>query len=541
VELRKYNTSPSSSSFTVVDVAGSGGNLVADIEGLAIYYGSTPNDGYLIASSQLESKYCVYQRGGNNTYLGKFGITAGSTIDAASNTDGLDVTNVNMGGIFSQGAFVVHDAANSPTDESNFKVVAFSKIATLGGLTTSTTYDPRVSLVPQPLPPQPSDYVNLLRPGGTWNTGGPGTVTIDPVSGQITIVADGSGLVYARRGLATQINKTYQLTWSNDTSAIMVRQIGTAEGLSDIRAAANSANGDNKIEFTATSATTWVSFQRTAAATVTISSLIFQEIPEGAASARRTNGKNQYFSLDAQASGLRMSNANWFIGGFVALTYIPAVSPLYFADFGRLDPGTTSGGGSRVRLFYDADQTKLACSTSEYSGANYRENYIISTLLPDTWYYLAMSALPSGDVQVILDTSRGASFVGTTLPAVSASEICRFLQIGARVVSPRTNFVPCRFSHWIWASGWIPTTDQVNALAGGTLPGDVAGLTPPGGGSLYHWPMSGATSEPSLINTAAPLTSNSSYGSIITVPGPMMSASVVPVTASPALLDVITA
>jgi hypothetical protein len=378
-------------------------------------------------------------------------------------------------------------------------------------------------------------YVNLLRPGGAWITGGPGTVTIGSVNGQMTIVADGTGLVYARRGVTTQVNKTYQLTWSNDTTTLMFRQIGTAEGLGDIRAANVSAIGDNKIEFVATTTTTWVSFQRTTAASVTISSLLLREIPAGASSARRLNGKNQYLSIDAQLSALRLSNANWYIGGFVSFNYMP-IAGVYFMDFGRLDPSSPSGGAGRVRLFYDVDQDKISCSSSDSAATIYRENYLIKTLALDTWYYIGMTALTNADVLVRVGTEKGSSYIGTIVPTVSVSDVCRVLQFGAKVVNPRSSFSPCNFSNWIWASNWIPSDVQINLLAGGTPPAEVPGLAAPTGATLYHWPMLGATTEPSLIDTAAPLVSNSTYGSIVSVVGPVLN---VTATVVPPQLDVI--
>lgn len=539
VEIRKYDTNPSSTSFTTVDTV-SGGNLADDIEGLAIYHGSTATTGYLIASSQGDNKYCVYERGGSNAFLGKFDIVAGSVIDGTNSTDGLDVTNINMGGAFSQGALVVHDALNTPTTESNFKIVGFSKIATLGGLTGTSTYSPRLSLVNAPTSPvDPTNrtkYINLLGVNAAaWTTGGPGTVTIASITGEIKIVADGTGLVYARRGVPTTVNKRYQLTWSCDTTTVMARQVGSTAGASDIIAAANSTVGDNKREFTATSTTTWVQFQRTAAGSPLVSNLILQEIPDVPSTARRLNGKSQHFSLDVQNSALRMSNANWYIGGFMALTYLPD-SPFYIMDFGRTDPTGPGGGSGRVRLFYDPSQDKVAGSTVQVNDANYRENYIIQALEADTWYYVGLTAKANADILVNVGTVRGSSYIGTVIPPVSASDICRFLQIGARTISPRTNFAPCRFSNWIWASNWIPTDGQINLLAEGKPPNEVAGLTAPAGGQLFHWPMIVESGNEPSIGDTGPMVSNHTSTSPITVIGPAMD---VAATASETPLDII--
>jgi hypothetical protein len=362
-------------------------------------------------------------------------------------------------------------------------------------------------------------YNNLLSAGGAWITGGPGTVTVDPVTGQITMVTDGTGLVYARRAVQTEVNKTYQLTWSQDTSTLMFRQIGSGEGLADIRGANVSALGDNKIEFTAISTTTWISFQRTTIATVVISSISLQEVPAVATGARRLNGKNQYFSLDAQASGLRISNANFYIGGWMAFEYEPNIG-IYIMDFGRTDPTSPAGGAGRVRMWWLPDQSRLAVSTCESAGTNYRENYIIKDLPVRTWHYVGLTALANADVLLRIGTQKGASYVGSAIPPVSATDICRVFQLGAKVFNPRNSFSPCRYSDWIWSSNWIPSDAQINELASGKRPSEVSGLTPPAGAAIYHWAMSTASGdEPSLISAGAPLVSNSTYGSITTVPG----------------------
>jgi hypothetical protein len=364
----------------------------------------------------------------------------------------------------------------------------------------------------------PFPFVNLLR-GVTWITGGPGTVTVTAGTGGITIVTDGTGVAFARYGVPTTVNKRYQLTWSNDTSTVMFRMVGTTQGGSDVVGYNASTTGDNKLEFTATSTTTWISFQRPTAATVRISSIIMQEIPENVASARRLNGLNQYFSLDAQAAGLRISNANWYVGGWIAFTYLPT-APVYIADFGRVDPSGTGGGAGRVRMFWDPDQTKLAVSTAETTGSTYRENYIVTTIEPDTWYYVGMIAWANADAQVVLGTVRGSSYIGTAIPPVSASEVCRVLQIGARVVNPRTSFAPVRYSNWLWTSNWVPNASQMTELAAAVPPEDITGFTPPAGTAMYHWPMVVASGNEPSIRDTAPLVSNSTYGSPITVFGP---------------------
>lgn len=86
--------------------------LVADAEGLTIYYGPE-GTGYLLASSQGGSTFAVYTREGENTYLGSYRIAAGD-VDSVEESDGAMVLNVALGDAFPQGLLVVHDGSNEP-------------------------------------------------------------------------------------------------------------------------------------------------------------------------------------------------------------------------------------------------------------------------------------------------------------------------------------------------------------------------------------------------------------------------------------------
>lgn len=79
--------------------------LSADIEGLTIYYGKDDR-GYLIASSQGDSTFAVYDRAGDNSYLGSFAI------DGVKQTDGLDITSIPLGEQYPTGMLVVQDGVN---------------------------------------------------------------------------------------------------------------------------------------------------------------------------------------------------------------------------------------------------------------------------------------------------------------------------------------------------------------------------------------------------------------------------------------------
>lgn len=104
-------------------------NIKYDIEGLAIY--DTGNgEGFLVASSQGNYSYALFERQGNNKYLGSFRITD-DEIDGVEETDGLEITNVSLGKDFPSGMLVVQDGFNYDENKKksqNFKIVNWTEI-----------------------------------------------------------------------------------------------------------------------------------------------------------------------------------------------------------------------------------------------------------------------------------------------------------------------------------------------------------------------------------------------------------------------------
>jgi myo-inositol-hexaphosphate 3-phosphohydrolase len=123
---------------SIVDTIHSG-HLQADIEGLTIYYGADGN-GYLLASSQGDSTFAVYERAGDNAYLGHFSIGANGGLDSVQESDGADVINVPLNASFPSGLFIAQDGANDPqnvveddeeleNNSTNFKFIGWDTIA----------------------------------------------------------------------------------------------------------------------------------------------------------------------------------------------------------------------------------------------------------------------------------------------------------------------------------------------------------------------------------------------------------------------------
>lgn len=163
VGIWRYGAEPSAGSNRVlVDAVNSETGLNSDVEGLTIYYTSN-RTGYLMVSSQGNSSYLVYQREGDNSYIDTFVIGRNSTkgIDAVQGTDGIDVTNANLGPSFPQGVFIAQDDANDVSGQNyqNFKLVPWESIANAfdPDLAMDTSWDPRRVGAPTPSPsPSPT-------------------------------------------------------------------------------------------------------------------------------------------------------------------------------------------------------------------------------------------------------------------------------------------------------------------------------------------------------------------------------------------------
>ena len=91
----------------VTQFTGETPSLVPDVEGLTIYYGEDGN-GYLVASSQGNNTFAIYDRAGSNSYLSSFAV------EGVEESDEVDVTNVPLGEDYPAGLLVVQDGSNEP-------------------------------------------------------------------------------------------------------------------------------------------------------------------------------------------------------------------------------------------------------------------------------------------------------------------------------------------------------------------------------------------------------------------------------------------
>ncbi len=111
-----------------------GGRLTAHVEGLSIYAppDGGPDDGFLVASSQGNHAYVVYDRAPPHAYRGTFRVGDIGAVDGVEDTDGLDVVSAPLGPRYPMGLLVVQDGVNLAPDgaeaNQNFKLVSWQDV-----------------------------------------------------------------------------------------------------------------------------------------------------------------------------------------------------------------------------------------------------------------------------------------------------------------------------------------------------------------------------------------------------------------------------
>ena len=135
-------------------------SLIPDVKGLAIYYGEDGN-GYLVASSQGNSTFAIYDRAGSNSYLGSFAV------EDVEESDGLDLINVPLGEEYPAGLLVVQDSLNESEEESdnfntNYKYVSLEDFKEL--FPNLIPYDPNAF---DPRNPEARTLINGVASGDT--------------------------------------------------------------------------------------------------------------------------------------------------------------------------------------------------------------------------------------------------------------------------------------------------------------------------------------------------------------------------------------
>ncbi len=104
--------------------------LEADVEGMDVYR-HIDGSVYLIASSQGDNSYAVYDLMNDASYMGSFRVELNpeNGVDATQETDGLTVSSVSFDDRFPLGMLVVQDGFNeNPKENQNFKAISWLEV-----------------------------------------------------------------------------------------------------------------------------------------------------------------------------------------------------------------------------------------------------------------------------------------------------------------------------------------------------------------------------------------------------------------------------
>ena len=106
------------------------GQIGGDPEGVSLY--KTPNNsGYLILSSQGDSKFNLYNRNYPYDYITSFRIGSSKSIDNVTDTDGIETINFKLSDEYPEGIMIAQDGYNKDglwSKKQNFKFVSFQDI-----------------------------------------------------------------------------------------------------------------------------------------------------------------------------------------------------------------------------------------------------------------------------------------------------------------------------------------------------------------------------------------------------------------------------
>ncbi|KAK3389777.1 phytase [Podospora didyma] len=134
--LWRYPAEPDTTPAGVAIARVGDGHLFADVEGVTLVYGPSPDKGFILVSCQGVSAYNVYRRAAPHEYVATFTLVNSSSgaVDAVSNTDGIAAVGNALGPDFPHGLVVVHDDANQlpggqgTNPEASFKLVSLASI-----------------------------------------------------------------------------------------------------------------------------------------------------------------------------------------------------------------------------------------------------------------------------------------------------------------------------------------------------------------------------------------------------------------------------
>ncbi|CBF74618.1 hypothetical protein AN4140.2 [Aspergillus nidulans FGSC A4] len=154
--LWRYEAEPTGSPNGTLIAKVGDGTIYADVEGVTLLPGQTPEQGLIIVSCQGVSAYSVYRRAEPHDHVLTFtiGESGDGSVDGVTNTDGVTGVSTGLNDDFPRGLLVVHDDANQlstgeTAELASFKLVSLEDVLAAAGKRTwlfeevDETWDPR--------------------------------------------------------------------------------------------------------------------------------------------------------------------------------------------------------------------------------------------------------------------------------------------------------------------------------------------------------------------------------------------------------------
>ncbi|MGH8999828.1 MAG: phytase, partial [Acidimicrobiia bacterium] len=164
----------------VVDTTDGDGHLSADVEGLALV--TTPGGGgFLIASSQGDDSFTVYERAAPHRFVRHVDVRDGERADGCDRSDGVEAVAADLGPAFPRGVFICQDNANGAPapGNQNLKLVPLEQVVPLGAPAPPPSPGPAPDPEPQPQPPASGGDPPAASPperSGYWMLGTTGRI-----------------------------------------------------------------------------------------------------------------------------------------------------------------------------------------------------------------------------------------------------------------------------------------------------------------------------------------------------------------------------
>ena len=130
--LWRYDAEPDGSTEGTRIARVGDGTVSADVEGVTLVEGKTPEEGFLIVSCQGISAYSIFRRAAPHEHVGIFTIggSADGSVDAVTNTDGIAAVGTKLSADFPNGLVVTHDDANElPEGEGTHEMASFKLVS----------------------------------------------------------------------------------------------------------------------------------------------------------------------------------------------------------------------------------------------------------------------------------------------------------------------------------------------------------------------------------------------------------------------------